>query len=202
MMIPVSLLVRHLDLPPNVQAVYGTLADGRADLSGNYRITWHSRIGVFALPHLNTRFELQGADTRLSGALKTGFFGLALAETTGRAGPGLAQWVPGAWDCDITARLNDVGFVWGWRHAGASGVIETPQGRCEKSGRGISLPPLQVELGDADKDALISLSTQATPLAQIRVSRARRLGITIQRAAADVFPQLPKAGPITLQLPF
>lgn len=199
---PVSLLTRNLNLAPTIVAVYGSLRSGRAELLGGYQLSWNSRASLLWLPHLVTDFTLEGGDTRITGAVQTGMGGIALQGASGRAGPGLAQLVPGAWDCEITARVADVSFMWGWRSAGASGEITTPQGVCRTAGREVDVPPLKLVMANAGRGALTTLTTVQTQLATISISRDRRLGISIAPAAADVFPQLPRGGPITLDLPF
>jgi hypothetical protein len=203
MVIPVSLFTRNLNLEPAVTATYGSLRAGRADLAGGYQVRWNTSFNVVTLPHLATRFTLEGDDTRITGAIETGLRGIALRDAQGRAGPGLAQLVPGAWACDMMASLRDVGFVWGWRRAAAKGGITTPQGTCAKGAREISMPPLALQLRSAGRDAAAVLNgAQETQLAEIRISRGRVLGIAIEPAAAEVFPQLPRGGPIRLSLPF
>lgn len=182
--------------------VHGSLRIGSATLLGGYRLSWQTGAKVLWLPHLATEFVLEGADTRVTGVIETGAQGIALSNASGRAGPGLAGMIPSAWACDMTARVNDVSFNWGWRSASGSGDVTTPQGSCSKEDREITLPPLALSLGDMSRDALITLTSDATPLATVLVRRERQLDIAIQPAAADVFPQLPRAGPIMLQLPF
>lgn len=202
-MMPVSLFTRNLNLAPAVLAVYGSLRAGRADLAGGYQIHWKTRVNIVALPHLATSFTLEGGDTLVTGDIETGPGGIALRGADGRAGPGLAQLVPGAWNCDMTARVRDVGFVWGWRRAAANGAITTPEGTCAKGRREISLPVLALQLRRDGADAVAVLTgAQAAQLAEIRVSRTRVLAIEIQPAAAEVFPEFPRGGPISLSLPF
>jgi hypothetical protein len=202
-MMPVSLFTRNMNLAPAVVAVYGSLRAGRAELAGGYRLEWNSSAEFLTLPHLATRFTLEGSDTRVTGEVQTGMFGIALSEGNGRAGPGLAQLVPGAWACDMTARLDGIGARWGWRKVTATGVITTPEGRCEKNGSDIAIPPLALRLRSEGREGVMTLTVEQTgELAEIRVSRTRQLGIVVQPAAADVFPQLPRGGPIRLTLPF
>ena len=182
--------------------VHGSLRNGNATLKGGYRLRWQSNAKVLWLPHLATEFVLEGADTRVTGVIQTGVRGIALANASGRAGPDLAAMVPGAWACDMMARISDVSFNWGWRSTGGSGDITTPQGSCAKAGREITLPPLILSFSDVDWGALATLTSDTAPLATVLIRRERQLDIAIQPAAADVFPQLPRGGPITLQLPF
>jgi hypothetical protein len=199
---PVSLLTRNLNLTPAVTAVYGSVGQGRADLQGGYRLVWTTRTELFALPHLATDFVLEGPGTRVTGTVRSGVREIALQGAAGRAGPGLTQLVPGAWECSMAARVTDVSFLWGWRRVAASGDIQTPEGLCRKAGREITVPPLSLVLSGAGREALIVLSSAQTPLATLTVRRERRLGIAIAPAAADIFEQLPRGGPLTLELPF
>lgn len=200
---PVSLFTRHLNLAPAVVAVYGNLRTGRAVLKGGYQLDWNSRVKVFPLPHLATGFTLAGDDTRVDGIVQTGMRGIAVQDGNGRAGPGLTQLVSGAWACDMTARLRDVGMRWGWRRVTATGEISTPAGRCEKTQREIAMPPLILRLRSFGEDGVVTLTgAQSAELVQLRVSRARTLSILLHPAAAEVFPQLPRGGPIRLTLPF
>ena len=199
---PISLATRNTNLAPIVVDVHGSLRNGSATILGGYRLSWLTGVKVLWLPHLATEFVLEGADTRITGIVKTGAQGIALSNASGRAGPGLAGMVPGAWACDVTARVNDVSFNWGWRSASGSGDVTIPQGSCSKEGREITLPPLALSLNDIGRDAMVTLTSDATPLATVLVRRERQLDIAIQPAAANVFPQLPRGGPITLQLPF
>jgi hypothetical protein len=201
-LMPVSLLTRNLNLAPAVVAVYGSARAGKAELAGGYQLSWTSGLRAWG-PHLSTQFVLVGSDTRITGQLRTGLLGIAAQEVSGRAGPGLAALVPGAWRCDMTAVVSDLSFGWNWRRATAAGTVNTPAGTCTKDGRQISIPPLALALATAQRDALATLTgANAAPLATVRVGRDRVLGIAIQPAAADVFPQLPRGGPINLQLPF
>lgn len=203
MMMPVSLITRNLNLAPVVVAVHGSLRAGTATLAHGYTLRWTSGINLFALPHLGTDFILEGADTRMVGIVQTGISGINAKGVEGRAGPGLAQLVPGAWACEMTARVLDVGFSWGWRKTAASGSVTTPEGICARNDREILIPPLALDLRRDGVDAVVTLtSVPETLLAQIHVRRSRVLEIAIRPAAASVFPQLPRGGPINLQLPF
>ena len=200
---PISMLIKNMDLTPTVAATYGTLRNGRADLAHGYRINWESRLSLLFIPHLSTEFVLVGADTRVTGVIQASVFGATLHDVQGRAGPGLAQLAPGAWQCDMPARLVGVGFDWGWRFTGASGVISTPAGACSKGDNATEIPPLTLTLTSEDKNGVLSLTNAKTELlARIRISRSRTLDIAIKPAAADVFPQLPRGGSINLQVPF
>lgn len=201
-MMPVSLLTRNMNLAPAVVAVYGSPRIGQMDLAGGYRLSWTSGFEA-PVPRLVTEFTFVGADTRVTGTLRAGLTGLAIADVSGRAGPGLAQLVPGAWSCDMTAVVSDFSFGWGWRRATASGTVTTPAGACRKGGREITMQPLTLALGSAGPDALATLTgAQSERLAEVTIGRDRSLGIAIEPAAADVFPQLPRGGPINLQMPF
>ncbi|MCX7560523.1 hypothetical protein OS190_13180 [Sulfitobacter sp. F26204] len=200
---PLSLLTRNMNLAPAVVTLYGSLRKGRADLVGGYQVAWTTTPAFFALPHLATSFTLDGSDSRVTGEVQYGFSGITLQGVQGRAGPGLARLVPGAWRCDMTANLRDVGFFWGWRRAAASGVITTAEGTCAMKQRKISLPPLALRLRGDGTDAIATLTgRQASELAEIKLRRARTLDIEIQPTAADIFPQFPRGGPINLSLTF
>lgn len=192
-----------MNLTPAIVAVYGSVRTGRARMQGDYRINWNSSVRILPLPHLASTFVLEGGDTRVTGQARAGLTGLSVTDVKGRAGPGLAQLVPGAWQCDMTARVTAVTFAWLWRSAGASGKVDTPAGTCSKNASEVKIPPLTLNLRNDDADALISLLlNNQRLLAEVRISRERVLDIRIEPAAADVFPQLPRSGPINLQLPF
>ncbi|MDF1727663.1 MAG: hypothetical protein P1U53_07935 [Sulfitobacter sp.] len=200
---PLSFLTRNMEVPPAVVALHGSGKAGQALLQGGYSVRWESGWRWALLPHLRTELVLEGADTRVSGWLESGPQGLALKGLEGRAGPGLAKLVPGAWDCPMTASLSDISFRWGWRRITAAGQITVPQGTCTRNGREAEIPPLRADLSHADGAAKIVLSAvQGAELAQARISRERVIDLTIQPAAADIFPALPRSGPIALQLPF
>lgn len=199
MMMPVSLLMRNLNVPA-VETVFGSLRQGRADLQGDYRLEWHSAPGW---GHIETPFTLSGADTRVTGIARLGLTGLRLEEVNGRAGPQLARWVPGAWRCNMTARLSDVGFAWGWRSAHAEGQVTTPEGSCAKGQRNIDVPPLALDLRSDTPNAVALLRRQdAPPMAMAIIRRDRIVDLRIEPDAADVFPALPRGGPTSLQFPF
>lgn len=200
---PVSLLTRNLDVPPAVLALQGSPMAGQARLEGGYALKWESAIKMLPLPHLRTDLSLEGADTRLSGWGRTGFRGIGLYGASGRAGLGLAALVPGAWACDMTATVRDVSLFWGWQRAEAGGAVTTPKGVCAKETREVMVPALRLDLAGQGMDALARLSVEgAGEIAQIRLGRARLLDIAIKPAAADIFPALPRGGPVHLQLPF
>lgn len=199
-MMPVTLITRNLNLDPAVVAVYGSLREGRADLREGYRIDWKTELHLL---RLESPLIVSGPDTRIEGRLRTGLSGISVAGLTGRAGPGLANLVPGAWECDMAARVNEVGFGWTWTSASASGDITTPAGSCSKDGRDLSIPPLNLLFGSEGKDAVATLSKgQEPPMVDLRLRRERVLDITIHPEAAEVFPQLPSSGPINLTVPF
>ena len=199
-MMPVTVVTRNLNLGPSVVAVYGSLREGRADLAGGYRLDWSTGVRPF---HLATPVTLSGPDTRINATLRTGLTGIRIEDADGRAGPGLAQLVPGAWACDMTARVTDVGFAWTWTRAIATGEVATPEGLCRKDGRELAVPPLDLTFGSDGNDATASLSNgQEPPMADLRLRRDRVIDIAIRPEAAEVFPQLPRGGPINLQLPF
>ncbi len=201
--VPVSMITRNMDVPPAVVALHGSASRGRATLEGGYVLRWTSGAHLFPFPHLRSDLTLEGPDTRLGGRASAGLTGLSLHDIEGRAGPGLAQLVPGAWSCDMTARVSGVSVDWGWRTAGASGDIATPAGTCTRGTRDAAIPALALDLSTSDGDALGVLSAAgAAPMAEVRISRDRLIDIAIQPSAADVFPALPRGGPITLQLPF
>lgn len=200
---PLSLLTHSLRLPPSVEALHGSLWRGRATLAGGYRVRWDSAVSFAGLPHLASDIVLEGSDTRVTGVLRAGPRGAILTQAAGRAGPGLAGLVEGAWLCDMTARVSDVRLAWRWRSASAGGEITTPAGQCTKDGRTQAIPPLVLTLGEAGRDARMTLAEPGDPpMAQVVIRRARELDITIEPRAADVFPVLPRSGPIALQLPF
>ena len=200
---PVSLLTRNIDLPPAVLAMHGSLGEGRATLKGGYVMHWDSHVRILPLPHLRSDLVLEGPDTRVTGWASAGLHGLAIDDMTGRAGPGLAQLVPGAWACDMTVTVRDVSLHWGWRDAAAGGDVATPAGTCTRANRQMAIPPLTIELSQAGGDALATLySAGDPPLARLRLQRERIIDISIEPSAADVFPALPRGGPIMLQLPF
>jgi len=200
---PVSVLTRKADMGPAVVAVYGSLRAGRVELAGGYRLTWNSRLAVLGVPHLVTGFVLEGTDTRITGDIDTGLAGIRARDVSGRAGPGLTQLVPGAWACEMSARVADVSFGWGWRRASASGSVNTPEGTCTKGEQSIAMPPLALLLSNEQRDAVLSLTDgEQTSLARVAIRRERLLDITVEPAAAAIFPQLPRSGPILLTLPF
>lgn len=203
MRMPVSLLTRNLDLPPAVVALRGSVMAGRAVLDGGNALQWNSDVRVLPLPHLRTDLTLEGPDTRLTGWIRTGFGGIAMNALSGRAGPGLAAIATGAWDCDMNATVRDVSLSWTWQRAGASGEVTTPEGVCRMGSQEAALPPLRVDLSRDGKDAVARLSSDGLgQIAQARLARARHIDLTIDPAMADIFPGLPRGGPIRLQLPF
>lgn len=199
-MMPVTLITRNLNLDPAIVAVYGSLREGRADLREGYRIDWRTELHLL---RLESPLIVSGPDTRMEGRLRTGLTGISLAGLNGRAGPGLATLIPGAWECDMAARVNEVGFAWTWTYASASGGMTTPAGTCSKDGRDLTIPPLNLLFRSEGKDAGATLRTgQDLPMVDLRLRRERVLDITIQAEAAEVFPQLPSSGPINLTVPF
>ena len=199
-MMPVTLITRNLNLDPAVVAVYGSLREGRADLREGYRIDWKTELHLL---RLESPLIVSGPDTRIEGRLRTGLSGISLAGLNGRAGPGLAKLVPGAWKCDMAARVNEVAFAWTWTDASASGDFTMPAGTCSKAGRDLAIPPMNLLFGSEGKDAIATLSTgQEPPMINVRLRRERVFDIAIRPEAAEVFPQLPRSGPINLTVPF
>lgn len=197
------MLTQNANLAPVVVASYGSAGLGQMVLAGGYRLSWTSRPAFSAGPHLATDIEMTGADTRITGTLRLGLGGVALHGLSGRAGPGLARLLPGGAECSVTASLDDVALRWGWRHVTASGALATPAGTCQIAGQALTLPPLTLALATERGDAVLVLrAADPDPLATLRIRRDRYLNVDIAPAAADVFPQLPRGGPISLQLPF
>ncbi len=52
---PLSIVTRSLNLPPQVEAVYGTLLEGRADLTGGYVLSWSNALSLAPWPGLGGR---------------------------------------------------------------------------------------------------------------------------------------------------
>ncbi|QUJ76777.1 hypothetical protein KDD17_01555 [Sulfitobacter albidus] len=201
--VPVSLLTRNIVLPPAVVAVHGSARRGRATLTEGYTLRWGSGLALLPLPHLRTDLLLEGPDTRVDARAATGAGGITLERASGRAGPGLAAMVPGAWRCDMTAVVRDVSLAWRWRDAAAAGTISTPAGTCTRGDRRAEIPALQIALSSEGRDAVARLSQPGgAEMAHLRLRRDRVLDIHIAPSAAEVFPALPRGGPITLQLPF
>ena len=201
--VPVTFITRNIALPPAVEALHGSARAGRAVLQGGTVLLWESGFHLLPLPHLRSDLTLEGPGTRLTGWAAAGLSGLQLNDIDGRAGPPLAQLVPGAWACDMTARVSRVAFSWGWRSAGSSGEVSLPSGTCTRGTRETTLPPLTLALGTQGRTAVARLSApEEVELAQATVSRDRQIGVTIKPAAADVFPVLPRGGPISVEIPF
>ncbi|KIN74992.1 hypothetical protein Z945_2890 [Sulfitobacter noctilucae] len=201
--VPISLLTRNIDMPPAVLAVQGSVGDGRALLEGGYALRWDSRLLMLPLPHLRSDTVLEGGDTRLTGWASAGLRGFAVVDLSGRAGPGLARLIPGAWTCEMSATVRDVSLRWGWRDAAAGGNVATPAGICTEGTRQANIPSLQINLSQVGKDGLATLSSDGQPpMARIRLGRDRIIDIAIEPTAAEIFTALPRGGPITLQLPF
>ena len=201
--VPMSLLTRLIAPGPAVEQVYGDPREGGATLVGGYRLTWRSAPGLAGGPHLGADLRLSGPDTLLTGVARAEPAGLRITGLSGRAGPGLAALVPGAWDCGMSVTVEDVALFWGWRRTAAAGRAETPAGTCSKGRRSVDVPPLTLTLGSVGTDATATLAARdAPPMARAVLRRDRVLDLTIEPAAADVFPALPRGGPIALTLPF
>ena len=203
---PVDLFISSDRVSPQVRALYGTLAQGRADLIGGYTLTWDLAPGLSPWPGVKGDVEMEGADTRLSGIVFGHPFGTGFQQLEGRAGPGLTALVPGAFYCDMTASLSNVGLWWLWPKSAfaADGTITLPEGRCTRGRQSVALPALDLSLQTIGADAVATLRNQRSgmTLAEAMVAGERTLGLRIEPEAAEIFPVLPSSGQINLRYPF
>ncbi|WP_159456699.1 hypothetical protein [Roseivivax jejudonensis] len=200
---PLTILTRTLDLPPQVHAVYGTLRNGGADLAQGYTLTWLTRPGLRPWPGFGGTLRLEGGDTRLEGDLRFFPREIGITAVSGRAGPGLARLVPGAWRCGITARVDDVTLLKAGGAARADGRVTLPAGTCAKGAREIALPEQNLIFSTEDDTAAALLDAGGNrPLANFRIDGAGRATLSILKEAAEIYPALPKNGPLTLEYAF
>ncbi|WP_152461439.1 hypothetical protein [Roseivivax sp. THAF30] len=200
---PMTILTRSLDLPPQVHAVYGTLRMGGADLPQGYTLTWSTRPGLRPWPGFGGTLRLEGSDTRLVGDLRLYPREIGIAAVSGRAGPGLAQLVPGAWRCGMTARVDEVTLLKAGGATRADGRVTLPAGTCAKGARDVELPEQNLIFSTEDNTAAGRLDAGGDrPLAYFQIDGAGRAILSILEAAADIYPALPKNGPLTLEYSF
>ena len=199
---PVSLTASSITGLAQVRTVYGSLRHGQADLAGGYVVTWRTRPALRPWPGLAGTVALAGDDTRLGGSLALFPDRLGLSALSGRAGPGLAGLVPGAWRCDASVRVDGVALAWRLRRVTAGGGASLPATTCAKGEARIDLPPLDLALTTEDRAGVARLSGGGTPLATATLRRERRVDIDIRPEASRVFPALPAGGPLALSVPF
>ncbi len=200
---PLSIVTRSLDLPPQVEAVYGTLLKGRADLAGGYVLSWDNAPSLAPWPGLGGALLLEGEDTRLTGDLRAFPTEMGVQKLDGRAGPGLATLIPGAYECAMSARISGVTLLWSGNAAQALGAVTLPAGECRRAARVVSVPTLNLELATRGSDAVAVLTDgDATRLASATVTGEMRAEVRVEPALARFVPALPKGGPITLQYQF
>ncbi len=203
---PAALLSSLLALPPQVEAVAGTLLAGRADLKGGYRLDWQLRPWSLALNRAEGELQLVGADTRLEGWGVVTPFGVELRDLRGRAGAGLLALVPGApvTGCSMAATVDLARLGWGAGRATALGSLRTPAGNCtDIAGREVPLPAMEMTLTTEGRDASALLTRAGgTALGQVAVTGDRHLKLRVEPAGAALVPGMPTGGATELDYPF
>ena len=201
---PLNVLTRFRAPPPQVEALSGTLTDGRARLTGGSVLIWRARWGDLIRGRITADVLLTGPETRIEGRAWAGFVGSGLSDATGRAGPELLALFPIAADCRgrATVSINEISVS---RDAmRASGDIRTSDAVCRAPGQGdIAVPPLVIALDSDGNDAIARIATgPGERLGEVRVMPTRRARIRIEPAGARLIPGLPASAPMELELPF
>ncbi|MCE0507390.1 hypothetical protein LR948_18720 [Roseivivax sp. GX 12232] len=200
---PVTILTSSRDLPPQVEALYGSLREGRAVLSSGHQLSWRTRPGLGPWPGFLGEIRLEGGRTEIAGRLRLHWRRLGVEGLSGRAGPGLAALVPGAWSCERAADLSGVTLLWQGGAPRAGGGLDLPAGRCTKGGSEIALPDQRLDFGTGDKSARARLRAgELGEIASLEVTAARRAHLRISPEAGRVYPVLPRGAPIALDYDF
>ncbi|UWQ23168.1 hypothetical protein [Jannaschia sp. W003] len=205
--LPMSVLTPLAALPPQVEALEGRLAEGRARLSGGLVLDWRAEPAALLSGALAVRLVLVGPATRLDGRLRADPFGVALEGIEGRAGSEALALVPGAPQCSgVRAVVAVERLAWAWRGAASAGGGATVEpGTCTgPGGETLEVPAMRLAFGTEGPDATARLLREddGAALAEARVGGDRRLALRLEPEGAALVPGLPRGGPMILELPF
>lgn len=211
--LPANIVSRYLDLPPQIEALGGTVWNGSALMVGGHRAEWRldrrtslTRFGpYFAV-------TLEGSGTSLAAQARIAPVSMAatVENLRGRASwplaAALAPDVPRL-ECDPVAILDVARIELSRDWMGAEGTVRSNEGACRRmTGAGnapVTVPPLMLraamegrttratlERRDGDKDLLADASLAA----------GRRLAATVFPAGARLIPGLPSSAPISIEM--
>ena len=210
---PARMVERYAEMPPQVEALGGTIWNGSALISGGHRLEWRvDRAGSLAAlaPHFD--LSLQGPGTRITaqGEVLPSGAGGTLTDVNGRASwPLAAAFATDAprLACDGVASLDLARVVVQRNRIGASGIMRSTAGSCiqldHPDRAAIPTPPLLARAtmdGDTSRALLTSADDPDTVLAEATLADARQLALTVYPAGARLVPGLPTSGPISLEM--
>lgn len=210
---PARVVERYMTMPPQVEALGGTIWNGSVLLAGGHRLAWRlDRQG--SIKALAPLFDitLDGPGTRLAaqGEVSPRGTGGMLRNVTGRASwPLVAAFAPDAppLDCDPVAVIDLARVLVGRDRIGAEGDVRSPAGSCTQTARpehaAVPVPALALRAtmeGDVSRAMLEAAQDGGTVLAEASIARARTLALTVYPAGARLVPGLPSSAPIGLEM--
>ncbi len=204
---PLSILTRIRDLPPQVETVSGTLFDGRADLSGGLLLVWNTDWNKVWSGRLSAPFVLSGRETMLTGDARAGLGGVGLVATQGRATPEILALFPDAagLECQGQAVVAIDRVLWRRSDIQAQGELRFRDLSCNFGSQKFDLPPTRVDLANEGTAARAVFSRDdgtAELFGSIRVTPDRWLRLRIEPEGAQLIPGMPSSSATELEMPF
>lgn len=211
--VPARMAERYAEIPPQVEALGGTIWNGSALIAGGHRLEWRlDRQG--SLTALAPRFDLslEGPGTRLTaqGEVSPDRSGGTLTDVNGRASwPLAAAFATDAppLACDSVASIDLARIVVQRNRIGAAGTMRSNAGSCiqldDPDSAPIPTPPLLARAamdGDTSRAVLTSGDAPDTVLAEATLADARQLALMVYPAGARLVPGLPTSGPMSLEM--
>ncbi len=198
-------MARLVSLPSQIEAVQGSIWNGRATLAGGHSLTWATQAPALLTGRLSGAIVLTGEGTRITGTLSATPFRIEGTGIEGRAGSALLALAEGMPDVTCTARgIVDIARLSATRSGfAADGTVQIEPGACtEPSGRETPVPAMVLSLTTEGDDALARLTSGDTLFLTARVQGDRRIALQVEPDGARNVPGLPTGAPILLDFPF
>ncbi len=205
---PAAVVAKLVELPPQVEALSGSVWSGRAAISGGYALTWDTSFGGLIVGRITLDGTFAGADTQVTGSVRLSPWSVMFTDVQGRAGPGLLALLPGLPVTACTSRaIIDVGRAGiGRSWAAADGTVLIAAGTCtDRGGTDLTVPALRMTMQTDGRDARAQLTTDddaATLLASVMVAGDRRLIVRVEPDGARLVPGMPSSAATELEYPF
>lgn len=215
--LPTKVAARYAALPPQVEALGGTVWNGSALIEGGHRVTWRLA-RMKSLVGLAPRFDVtvNGPGTALDAqAVVSPVSQMVTVEgLRGRASWSLAAaFATDAppLECDPVALLDIERIALSRNRVGAVGVMRSTEGVCRRMDRPAAAPIpvpsmiLQADMaGDSTRATLERRDAGNALLAEAVLAEGRRLDATLLPEGLRLIPGLPNSAPFTIEmdLPF
>lgn len=207
--LPARVVARYVTTPIEFNAYSGTVWNGTASFEGGHAIQWHIDAWATLLslrPQLDV--SVTGPGTGLSGRLALrSRDDVGLANLGGTlAWPLAASLAPDLeFTCDVTATLTGFALRIAPGFRSGAGTFRAGPGACsETGGQVVPVPDLSGMLATTDDGVhLVVAKTDAPgdPLAEIGLTNADMVVVTVHAAGAALVPDMPASGDTILEYP-